>query len=60
MHRPIWRSANGHYKSKLQMFEELDERIKKLEENCLEWDECGEIVKRLKWELATSKDKVED
>jgi hypothetical protein len=35
MHRPIWRSANGHYKSKLQMFEELDERIKKLEENCL-------------------------
>jgi hypothetical protein len=72
MHRPIWRSANGHYKSKLQMFEELDERIKKLEENCLESyvDRClAELifrddyvarVKRLKWELATSKDKVED
>jgi len=44
------------------MFEELDERIKKLEENCLECfrDDYVARVKRLKWELATSKDKVED
>jgi len=50
------------------MFEELDERIKKLEENCLECfrdDYVASLdhilqIKRLKWELATSKDKVED